>query len=348
MQCAWVTAAIGVSPPEPDASLRRGGDGPGHAGHERGTRETSLAAVAPAPGHNARMNDASRNATEWSRFQPWRPWIEYGFWIGLFLVNAIGNSITVTMDMRRVHLPVNGWEPTVWEVSSNLVSLLLIPLVVAFTRARPIQFACWRRRLGEYARASVVWSALHVIGMVGLRKAAYAFAGAGYDFGDWRVQGAYEYLKDVRGFASTVLTIEAYRLFLRRLQGEASLLAAADDAPASEVAARPERFLVRKLGKEFLVPAADIEWLQAAGNYVNLHVRGRDYPLRCTMAQIEEKLDPARFRRVHRSWMVNLDRIDRIEPVDSGDARVVWQDGAVVPCSRRYRGVLRGEAAAAA
>ncbi len=281
-------------------------------------------------------------ASDWARFQPWRPWIEYGFWIGLFLVNAIANSVTVSMDTRRVHLEVAGWEPVVWEVSSNLLSLLLVPAVVAFTRWRPVEFDNWRRRLGEYALASVVWSALHVTGMVALRKLAYSMAGGHYDFGDWWVQGAYEYLKDVRGFAGTVLTIEAYRLFLRRLQGEASLPGLADDAPSNAgPPARPDRFLVRKLGKEFLVPAADIEWLQAAGNYVNLRVRGRDYPLRTTMAQIEEQLDPATFRRVHRSWMVNLDRVDRIEPVESGDARIVLQDGAVVPCSRRYRDALR-------
>ena len=295
------------------------------------------------------MNDAPRHAaSDWARFQPWRPWIEYGFWIGLFVVNAVANSITVNMDVRRVHLAIEAWQPAVWEVSSNLVSLLLVPLVVAFTGARPIQFDGWRRRLGEYLLASVAWSALHVAGMVALRKAAYAAVGSEYDFGAWWVEGLYEYLKDVRSFASAVLTIEAYRLFLRRLQGEASLLAPADDAPANETTARPERFLVRKLGKEFLVPAADIEWLQAAGNYVNLHVRGRDYPLRCTMAQIEERLDPGRFRRVHRSWMVNLDRIDRIEPIDSGDARVIMDDGTAVPCSRRYRAALRGETPVAA
>ena len=75
---------------------------------------------------------------------------------------------------------------------------------------------------------------------------------------------------------------------VRRLQGEASLLAAPDDdAPPLEPVERPERFLVRKLGREFLVAAADIEWLQASGNYVNLRVRGRDYPLRSTIAAIE-------------------------------------------------------------
>jgi DNA-binding LytR/AlgR family response regulator len=108
---------------------------------------------------------------------------------------------------------------------------------------------------------------------------------------------------------------------------------------------RPERFLVRKLGKEFLVAANDIEWLQASGNYVNLRVRGHDYPLRSTMAALEPRLDPARFVRVHRSYMVHLDRIAEIQPQESGDARLLMRDGSRIPCSRRYRPALRGVAA---
>ena len=129
---------------------------------------------------------------------------------------------------------------------------------------------------------------------------------------------------------------------MRRLQGEASLLDAPDDdAPPVEPIERPERFLVRKLGREFLVPAADIESLQAAGNYVNLRVRGREYPLRSTIAAIEARLDPRRFRRVHRSHIVNLDHVASIEPLETGDARVHLRDGQIVPVSRRYLGVLR-------
>lgn len=95
------------------------------------------------------------------------------------------------------------------------------------------------------------------------------------------------------------------------------------------------------LGREFLINVADVESLQASGNYVNLHVRGRDYPLRATMAGIEARLDPARFRRVHRGWIVNLDAIAEIEPLDSGDARIDLRDGRRIPCSRRYRDALR-------
>ena len=128
---------------------------------------------------------------------------------------------------------------------------------------------------------------------------------------------------------------------LLRLQGEARLLVEPDEGPALEPVERPDRFLVRKLGKEFLVAANDIEFLQASGNYVNLHVRGRDYPLRSTMAAIEPRMDPARFVRVHRSYMVNLDCIAEIEPLDTGDARLLLRDGSTVPCSRRYRGALK-------
>ena len=74
---------------------------------------------------------------------------------------------------------------------------------------------------------------------------------------------------------------------------------------------------------------------------MNLRVRGRDYPLRTTMAAIEERLDPARFVRVHRSYLVNLDYLAEIEPLDTGDARLKLRDGAQVPCSRRYRAQLR-------
>jgi uncharacterized protein (DUF2164 family) len=83
---------------------------------------------------------------------------------------------------------------------------------------------------------------------------------------------------------------------------------------------------VRTLGKEFFLPAAEVEWLQAWGNYVNVRVRGHDYPLRSTMAAVEAQLDPARFVRVHRSYIMNL---------DSGDARARMRDGGMVPVEAR-------------
>jgi hypothetical protein len=284
--------------------------------------------------------------TPWDRYQPWRRWVEPGYWIVGAVVSAAANSATALMDIRRAGLDFDSWEPVAWEWSSNLVILALVPLVVWFTRRVPLHLDTWRRVLPLHVLASVAWSVLHVAGMVAVRKAIYATQGEHYDFGPWPREFFYEYLKDVRSYAGGVFTIEAYRWFLRRLQGEASLLAAPDDVPAAATGERPDRFLVRKLGKEFLIAAGEVESAQAAGNYVNLHLRGRDYPLRSTISAVEQLLDPARFARVHRSWIVNLDCIAEIEPLDTGDARIRLRDGRVIPCSRTYREALRPRAAA--
>lgn len=276
-----------------------------------------------------------------ARYQPWRRSAEIGFWIGAFLINAIINSTTVAMDVQRSGLPYQPWQAAVWETSSGLLALLLVPLLVLFTRRFPLHQDTWRRHLPWYLPASLAWSLLHVLGMVALRKLAYATQGLQYDFGDWPLELLYEYLKDARQFTSTVVLIHAYRFILLRLQGEVRLLDEPDVGPPVDAIDRPERFLVRKLGKEFLVAANDIEWIQASGNYANLRVRGRDYPLRSTIAGVETRLDPQRFARVHRSYIVNLDQVTMIEPLESGDARVHLKDGTTLPCSRRYRNELR-------
>ena len=275
--------------------------------------------------------------TPYQRYQPWRRSVEIGFWVLQYLVGALANTVTVNMDVRRLDLAFSPWQPAVWEGSSALVALALVPGVVWFTRRFPLPAADLPRLLPIHLFGSLAWSALHVAGMVALRKLAYAVQGEHYDFGLWWWEFGYEYLKDVRSYAGIVLLVEGYRLLLRRLQGEASLLSAPDAGPPVEPVERPERFLIRKLGREFLVAANDIEWLQASGNYVNLRVRGHDYPLRSTLGGLPEQLDPTRFVRVHRSYMVNLDRIASIEPLDTGDARVHMQDGQAVPCSRTYR-----------
>lgn len=288
------------------------------------------------------MTDATTAA---DRFLRHRRWFEVGFWVVAVALSAIGNTITTSMEMTRAGLPHHPLEPAVWEWSSNLVLLALVPAIVLFTRQLPLHLDTWRRQLPWYLLASVAYSLAHVLAMVAVREAVYAAAGGDYDFGAWPRQMAYEYVKDVQTFFNAVLLLHLYRFVVRRLQGEASLLAAPDDdAPPVEPVDRPERFLVRKLGREFLVAANDIESLQASGNYVNLRVRGRDYPLRSTIAAIEARLDPARFQRVHRSWIVNLEHIAMIEPLDTGDARVHLKDGSTLPCSRRYRTALRDRA----
>ncbi len=285
----------------------------------------------------------SSTTTAYERYLPYRRSFEIGFWLLFLLVNATANSLTVSIDIARAGLDVRieAWEPWVWEYSSALLWAGLIGAIAAFSSRFPLHWDNWRRMLPWHIAASIVVCLIHVVGMVGLRKLAYAVMGSSYDFGNWGAELLYEYLKDARTYAGLLLVIEFYRLLLRRWQGEARLLDVPDEGPPVEPVERPERFLVRKLGREFLLAARDIEWLQASGNYVNLRVRGHYYPLRSTVAAIEEKLDTARFARIHRSFLVNLDQVEAIEPLDSGDARVHLRDGTMLPCSRTYRDALR-------
>jgi LytTr DNA-binding domain len=268
---------------------------------------------------------------------------EVGAWVLATIVQIVANTTTTWLDVQRNRLGFEWWQVASWELSSNAVWLALVPVILAALRRWPLHWGLLRRNLPRHLVASLVVSGVHVVAMVLIRKALYATQGQSYDFGPWWVEWPYEALKDVRTYALVSVIALGYRLLLWRLQGEASLLQPADDAPSPQAEPEPEaaeRFLVRKLGKEFLLPAAEIEWVQACGNYVNLHRRGHDYPLRSTLAAIEKRLD-ARFVRVHRSWVVNLALVDVIEPTEAGDARVRMKDGAAVPCSRTHLDGLR-------
>ncbi|MDG2540016.1 LytTR family DNA-binding domain-containing protein [Dyella jiangningensis] len=283
----------------------------------------------------------TRTVFDYQGFQRWRRPFEVGYWVVMLTGNTVFNGLVSWFDHVYHSNGTSNLEPWIWEASSSLVLLALIPFVVWATRRWPLRFDTWLPSLKVHLLLTVPFCLVHVCAMVGLRMLAYLAMGSRYRFGDVPVELFYEYLKDFRTYLSFVGLISFYGFFVRRLQGEASLLAEPDEGPPVEPVDRPERFLVRKLGKEFLVAARDIEWLQASGNYVNLRVRGRDYPLRATMAGIEERLDPARFVRVHRSYLVNLDYLAEIEPLETGDARLTLRDGASIPCSRRYRTQLR-------
>lgn len=100
---------------------------------------------------------------------------------------------------------------------------------------------------------------------------------------------------------------------------------------------RLERFLVRKRGQIFLVPVETVDWISAAGNYVKLHVGEDTHLVRGTLKELEERLPPDGFARIHRSTIVNLDRITAFHPWSHGDWLVVLEGGRELRLSRRYR-----------
>lgn len=98
-----------------------------------------------------------------------------------------------------------------------------------------------------------------------------------------------------------------------------------------------KRFLVRVREKVLLIRAEDVDWIEAADYYASLHVAGKTHLLRETMADLEKQLDPDKFVRVHRSAIVNVDRVREMHPMFRGDCTLVLHDGTQLRLSRGRR-----------
>ena len=98
-----------------------------------------------------------------------------------------------------------------------------------------------------------------------------------------------------------------------------------------------ERLVVKSTGRVFFLKTDEIDWIEAAGNYVKLHVGRDSHMIRETMNGIEAKLDPDQFLRIHRSTVVNIDRIKELHPMFSGDYAVILRNGTELALSRNYR-----------
>jgi two-component system LytT family response regulator len=119
--------------------------------------------------------------------------------------------------------------------------------------------------------------------------------------------------------------------------GAASVLPAPSDAARYAV-----RFTVRDGERYVLVRVADVDWAEASANYVRLHVGPRTFQMRTTMSDLERHLDPVQFARIHRSAIVNLDRVREIRPEWHGEYEVALTTGATLRLSRGYRDRLLG------
>jgi len=97
-----------------------------------------------------------------------------------------------------------------------------------------------------------------------------------------------------------------------------------------------DHIMVKSSGEYYFLKAADIDWIEAEGDYMKFHVGGRTHLMRETMARLEARLDPKRFVRIHRSTIVNVDRLWKLSPSFGGDYSAVLQDGTKLRLSRGY------------
>jgi two-component system LytT family response regulator len=98
----------------------------------------------------------------------------------------------------------------------------------------------------------------------------------------------------------------------------------------------PERLIVKSSGRVFFVRTEEIDWVEASGNYVKVHTKSDAHLLRESMKNMEAKLDPKIFVRIHRSAIVNIDRIKELEPWFHGEYIVIMRDGTRLTASRVF------------
>jgi hypothetical protein len=270
-------------------------------------------------------------------FSPRRP----AFWTGWIAVagfTALMNSLSTARDLERYQVAFRRWEPLTWELTSSIATLALLPALVWLVERRPWSTRGRWRTAALYGLAAIGFGALHVAGMVGLRKVIYAIALGPYRFGSLRTELLYELRKDVVSFFLIVLVLNLLREIERRLA--APLLVTAPEGRAPERAA--ERVLTRDGGRDVELDRAAIVAVRAAGNYVEVFRIGeKPLMLRATLAEVEARLASSGFARVHRSWLVAFAQVQAITPSGSGDLRACLRDGSEAPVSRRYKDAVQ-------
>jgi two-component system LytT family response regulator len=101
-----------------------------------------------------------------------------------------------------------------------------------------------------------------------------------------------------------------------------------------------QRIVIRSIGRIQIVELADVQWLRASGNYVELHAPGKTYLYRETLSKLEQQLDPQQFVRIHRSIIVNRRSVRELRPLQGGDYEVALVDGERLRLSRSHRRAL--------
>jgi hypothetical protein len=261
-------------------------------------------------------------------------WRQIAAWAVLLIVSVFAHAHVEALNEARRGMTGIFDRVLAIEVSSHIVVAALIPVFYWMHRRWPVSGG--PRNIAIHVLGLVPFSLIHTIGMAALRLLWFsAILGEAYSFPITFDRLTYEFAKDIITYGMLSAAVMALRHLFAHVPASAAEPAAAPTPSPPE--SLPERFAVRKRGKEIMVEVADIDWIEAAGNYAVLHVGGDTLEIRSTLTKLEGELDPKRFVRVHKSYVVNVARIAEVTPWISGDWRIRLQDGAEVNLSRRYR-----------
>ena len=254
-------------------------------------------------------------------------------WLGISVLMAaqdVAWTLRPLVWVRAWGLTMTRWAP----------GLLLTLAVFALARTAPIRSPHWKRHLALHAGAALVLTVLGVAMQQGLLRAlrpGYAARVGPLDgIRDVLRQRGVLFLMLYAGLVGLYHAVEGFRPDTASEEHPDAGPTSADDATV------PNRIVVRAGDALVPVPIADIEWVEAADSYVRLHLAdGEAYLHRASMTAMMDRLAERDFRRVHRSTIVRLDAIERLEtPSSTGHYAVVLRDGTRRRVSDSYRDSL--------
>lgn len=229
---------------------------------------------------------------------------------------------------------------------------ILSPLVAWLARRFQVDRANFGRHFFIHLGASLDIALLHVVAAVAVQNAFHAWRGEAYPFAQRLVDTfTVLYHWDVVIYWAILAVVHALdyhrdseerRAQAAELEAQLRALTGGPSGTEGTRPRHPDRLLVSDDGRSFFVRTGDVDWIEAARNYVLLHAGDRVHTVRTTLATLEARLDPERFRRISRSALVNLDRVREVQPWFHGDAVVILESGARLSLSRRYRANLLG------
>ena len=223
--------------------------------------------------------------------------------------------------------------PLLWDMTSVAVIIVLSPVLLAVVRHTRRQ-APWPTVIGLSIAAIFAFSAVHITGMVGLRKLIMWIAGGSYDFRLSLATVLYEFRKDVTTallIGGAMWLIDSRREVQRALKVVAPAAVGTSPAPPAVV-------WLRDGAKSIRIAPRDIVWIASAGNYVEYTLAdGASHLIRGTLAATENELGRFNLARIHRTRLANLDRVTGMEGKPSGDFELTFDTGQTVSGSRRYR-----------
>src|SRR4051794_32385757 len=259
-------------------------------------------------------------------------WIYAGVALVALVIGIVG-ALSAADDIARRGGLYDLRTPLLWDMTSIAVIVLLTPALLAAVR-RIRRQSSWPVIIALSIAGIAAFSAVHITGMVALRKLIMWLAGGAYDFHFALATVLYEFRKDV----NTCLLIGGGLWLIDSRREAQRALRVVPPAAAGQPSGAPAVVWLRDGAKSIRVAPRDIVWIASAGNYVEYTLaNGASYLIRGTLAGAESELARFNLVRIHRTRLANLDRVIGMEGKPSGDFELTFDTGQSVSGSRRYR-----------